>query len=405
MKKHLLILLALILCLNSYSQISFEKGYYINNANQKTECLIKNVDWKNNPTEFEYRLSESSEANKATISSVQEFGVYNISKYIRRTVNIDRSSENINNLSNDRNPIFKKEELFLKVLIEGKSNLYEYNDLNLKRFFYSSQNAKVEQLIFKSYKTPDNSIGKNNRYKQQLWTDLKCPDFKMSKIESVAYNKNDLVKYFTDYSECFNKDLTYFESKQKGHSFNLNIRPRLNSSSLSISNNNFKTINFDNELAFGIGLEAEFILPFNKNKWAIAIEPTYQNYKSEKITDITNMVGGKIIANIDYSSIEIPVSLRHYFFINKNSKIFLNASFVLDFSSNSSVELTRFDGTLYKSLEIKTRNNVALGIGYKQNDKYSLEVRYQTNREILGDDPSWISKYNTLSFILGYTIF
>src|SRR5690606_27529725 len=163
--------------------------------------------------------------------------------------------------------------------------------------------------------------------------------------------------------ECFNKDLTYFESKQKGHSFNLNIRPRLNSSSLSISNNNFKTINFDNELAFGIGLEAEFILPFNKNKWAIAIEPTYQNYKSEKI-----------IANIDYSSIEIPVSLRHYFFINKNSKIFLNASFVLDFSSNSSVELTRFDGTLYKSLEIKTRNNVALGIGYKQNDKYSLEV-------------------------------
>jgi|SRR5690554_314776 len=405
MKKHLLILLALILCLNSYSQISFEKGYYINNANQKTECLIKNVDWKNNPTEFEYRLSESSEANKATISSVQEFGVYNISKYIRRTVNIDRSSENINNLSNDRNPIFKKEELFLKVLIEGKSNLYEYNDLNLKRFFYSSQNAKVEQLIFKSYKTPDNSIGKNNRYKQQLWTDLKCPDFKMSKIESVAYNKNDLVKYFTDYSECFNKDLTYFESKQKGHSFNLNIRSRLNSSSLSISNNNFKTINFDNELAFGIGLEAEFILPFNKNKWAIAIEPTYQNYKSEKITDITNMVGGKIIANIDYSSIEIPVSLRHYFFINKNSKIFLNASFVLDFSSNSSVELTRFDGTLYKSLEIKTRNNVALGIGYKQNDKYSLEVRYQTNREILGDDPSWISKYNTLSFILGYTIF
>src|SRR5690606_33830659 len=159
---------------------------------------------------------------------------------------------------------FKKEELFLKVLIEGKSNLYEYNDLNLKRFFYSSQNAKVEQLIFKSYKTPDNSIGKNNRYKQQLWTDLKCPDFKMSKIESVAYNKNDLVKYFTDYSECFNKDLTYFESKQKGHSFNLNISPRLNSSSLSISNNNFKTINFDNELAFGIGLEAEFILPFNK---------------------------------------------------------------------------------------------------------------------------------------------
>ena len=77
MKKQLLFLLTIILSFNCYSQISFEKGYYINNSYQKTNCLIKNIDWKNNPT--------------------------------------DRSSEIMDDLNNDKNPTFKEEKLFLKV--------------------------------------------------------------------------------------------------------------------------------------------------------------------------------------------------------------------------------------------------------------------------------------------------
>ena len=50
--------------MNCFAQISFEKGYFINNANQKTNCLIKNQDWKDNPTEFEYKLDENSESIK-----------------------------------------------------------------------------------------------------------------------------------------------------------------------------------------------------------------------------------------------------------------------------------------------------------------------------------------------------
>lgn len=126
MKKRILFLLITISTLNSYSQVSFEKGYYIDNTNQKINCLIKNVDWKNNPTEFEYKLAENSEPKKTTIKTIKEFGIDNISKYVRSTVNIDRSSESINNLSNDKNPIFKEEELFLKVLVEGKATLYQY---------------------------------------------------------------------------------------------------------------------------------------------------------------------------------------------------------------------------------------------------------------------------------------
>ena len=145
MKKQLLLFLTVLLSFNSYSQISFEKGYYINNNNQKTNCLIKNIDWKNNPTEFEYKLYENSESKETNIKLIKEFGIDNISKYVRNTVNIDRSRETINNLSNDRNPIFKEEEVFLKVLVEGKANLYQYDDGNLRKYFYNKENSNIEQ--------------------------------------------------------------------------------------------------------------------------------------------------------------------------------------------------------------------------------------------------------------------
>tara|TARA_B110000093_G_scaffold157099_1_gene175191 strand:- start:2535 stop:3758 length:1224 start_codon:yes stop_codon:yes gene_type:complete len=407
MKKRILFLLAAILSLNCYSQISFEKGYYIDNTNQKINCLIKNIDWKNNPTEFEYKLSKNSESKKTTIKTIKEFGIDNISKYIRRTVSIDRSSEDINKLSYDKNLTFKEEELFLKVLVEGKANLYQYVDSNLRRYFYNKENSNIEQLIFKIYKTTENNLGKNNGYRQQLWVDLKCPNFKVNKIQSVDYKENDLVQFFTEYIECHKSKLINFEPKQKRDLFNLTIRPRINSSSLTIQNSvsNSRDTDFENKIGFGFGLEAEFILPFNKNKWAIAIEPTYQSFKFEKTTNVTNVSGGVLIVNVDYSSIEVPVSLRHYFFLNNSSKIFINASYLFGLSSKSSIEFNRNDGSNLNSLEIDLKNNLAMGIGYKQNDRYSLEVRYQTNREVLKNYYFWRSEYKTLSIIFGYSLF
>ncbi|WP_299006956.1 autotransporter outer membrane beta-barrel domain-containing protein [uncultured Tenacibaculum sp.] len=215
------------------------------------------------------------------------------------------------------------------------------------------------------------------------------------------------MRFFTEYSKCHNNELINFEPKQKRDLFNLTIRPRINSSSLTIQNSvsNSRNIDFENKIGFGFGLEAEFILPFNKNKWAITIEPTYQSFKSEKTTNVNNVSGGVLIANVDYSSIEVPVGLRHYFFLNNNSKIFINASYIFDISSKSSIEFTRDDGSNLNSLEIETRNNLAMGIGYKHNNKYSLEARFQTNREILGNYSFWSSNYKTLSIIFGYSFF
>ena len=87
MKKNAaLLLIILAFGINGYSQIIFEKGYLINNSNEKIECLIKNNDWKNNPETFEYKLSENSEPAIADVKSAKEFGIYSIQNTLEVTL-------------------------------------------------------------------------------------------------------------------------------------------------------------------------------------------------------------------------------------------------------------------------------------------------------------------------------
>ncbi len=395
MKNYLFLLIAFSLSSNTYSQILFENGYYVDNSGKKNNCFIKNVDWRNNPTQFEYKLSlkNNGKVHKGNIETVKEFGITNVSKYVRAKVKIDRSSENVNKLSSDRKPIFEEELLFLKVLVGGTANLYQYEDKNLKRYFYNKTTTPIQQLIYKSFLTENDKVGKNNRFKNQLWNDLNCAKLNIKMVEKLAYKKNDLIYYFSKYNECTNTNYVNFEKKQSRDLFHLNIRPGVNLSNLLIDNSLSKNnTNFESNLTFRVGIEAEFIMPFNKNKWALIIEPTYQYFKSEAESAFGN-------TTVNYNSIEIPIGIRHYFFLNDNSKIFINSSFVFDINNSSNIDFDTIE-----SLEINTRNNFAVGLGYKYNNKYSVELRYQTPRNVLGDYIFWNSEYRTFSVIFGYSI-
>jgi hypothetical protein len=409
MKKNAtLILIILALSLKGYSQIIFEKGYLINNSNEKIECLIKNNDWKNNPETFEYKLSENSEPVIADVKSAKEFGIYSISKYIRSTVKIDKSKENLDDLSYDKEPTYVEEILFLKVLVEGKSNLYYYVNGNLQRFYYNTDSSAIEPLVYKKYLVSENVVEENNQFKRQLWADLKCPTIGINKVENLHYKKNSILNFFMEYNKCSNSNYTRYDGKVKKDLVNLTLRAHLNNSSAYIRNTVYTrngTADFGSKSTLGFGIELEYIFPFNKNKWSIFVEPTYQNFKAEIITDDFYVATKKLISNMNYSSIEVPLGIRHYLFLNKNSKLFINASYVFDFNLKSSIEIKRDDNTYYNSLLVNTLNNTSFGIGYKFKDKYSIETRYQTSRTLLSDYLLWDSSYTTASLIFGYSLF
>lgn len=411
MKNKFFFLIAIFFTIHSYAQIEFEEGYIITNQNQQLNCLIKNEDWRSNPTEIYYKLDEDSEVRKAIMHNIKEFGIHKSSRYIKEKVQLDRSNDyNFAKMSESMQPEFKEEEVLLKVIIEGKASLYSYTDERLQRFFYKMNDSEIEPLIYKRYLIVSSSkIGSNQLFKQQLFNDFKCDDFSMRKFENLYYNEPHLSKIFIEYNECKNEDfINYNENKNKSI-LNFTIRPGVDLSNLLVESYFFdlENIQLDHEFSFRLGFEAEFILPFNKNKWGVFIEPTFQTYNSTKHNEDHNVAGNLIIANIKYNSFEFPMGARHYFYLNKNSKLFVNAAFLvhITLTNKSSLHLKRSDMTTYYKLDIESRPSFALGGGYKFNDKFSAELRYLTGREILSYYADWGSNFETISLILGYTLF
>jgi len=53
----------------SFAQMEYEKGYLITNDLQRKNCLIKNEEWKDNPVEFSYKLTDNSAPETGTIKT------------------------------------------------------------------------------------------------------------------------------------------------------------------------------------------------------------------------------------------------------------------------------------------------------------------------------------------------
>ncbi len=400
-KKEFLIFLFLVFACfsNSIAQTKFENGYFIDNSGAKTDCLIKNEDWANNPTVFEYKLSENSEIQKATINTVQEFGVPSTFKYIKYNVEIDRTFEraNLGELSYDPKPNFKSEELFLKVLIEGEASLYMYSGDILRVFFYKKDSAIPLQLFYKRYKKGELEIAENNQYKQTLYLELNCVNPSMKDEEKLSYSRSRLVEYFEKYNTCKNSDYISLSKKKFTGKFNLSVRPRVNFSSFSFTNtvNDVRSADFGDQTNFGLGLEAELILDAYNSAWSIFIEPSYYSFKDEQ--EITSQT-----ASIDFKYLQFASGVRRYFFLDDKSKLFLNAAYVHNFNIGSDID---FEISASQEIDFSARGRIGVGGGYNYNNKVSIEFRTFLGKKDILNSGVYTSELTTSSIILGYTLF
>lgn len=407
MKKQLVVILTLFMSYYSFSQISFDKGYFIDNSGQKTECFIKNMDWKNNPIDFEYKLTETSEKKSIAIKNVSIFEIYDRSKYERHTVSIDVSYQNLIDLKTSEAPKWEVKQLFLKVLVEGKASLYSYVEGNLRKYFFNMNDEKIEQLVYKKYMQTENKVAENITYKKQLWNHLKCDAITSKKIKNTSYNKSKLVKLFVAYNSCDGASYTNLAAQDNNTNFNLSVKPGINFASFKLGSafNPQYNIDFGQNTGLQIGLEAEIVLNFNKNKWALVAEPTYISYKAEKETVSTLTSSGASTTNVivDYSAIEIPIGVRHYFFLNDTSKLFINASYMFNIVMKKDLKAERMN---FLDVKFEPRGNYAFGFGYKYNNRYSVELRYKTTRKMLPPNGFFeLADYKSVALIFGYTIF
>ncbi|MFA0962323.1 hypothetical protein AB9P05_10980 [Roseivirga sp. BDSF3-8] len=393
MKHTLLLFSFLILCTGyAFGQIAFEPGYIIDNNGSRTEVLIKNLEWKNNPTALTYKTSARGEEQEATIDDITEFGVGENTVYRRYDVEIDRSSSVLSNLSDSRAAEFTEERLLLHVLVgDGEATLYGYERGGLERFFYQVGNSVVKQLIYKPFKTSDGRVSYNNRFRQQLLLDMACDNISADRVKELRYNEGPLTRLFVTYNTCKDPGYSNTYATKKRRLLHLWVRPAIHNSGLSITSGRLPDTDFDRETAIGAGLLVEYVLPFNKAKWRVVVEPAYHTYSTKK--EVSEEVVG-----VDYKVIDMSVGVRHYFFLTDEQKVFANAVVGSALDLGSAIETSGAD------VEMKTGAYVALGGGFSHG-RFSGELRYAFSHNVLTNYVYWNSDYNTLSLILGYRLF
>ncbi len=307
MKKTLLLVLIAFISIKSSAQIVFEPGYYINNAEDSIVGFIKNVEWKNNPESFVFKSNEAANEQVLGIDEVQAFGFGKELKYIRADVQIDKSSDNLDQWSTNRLPVFEDERLFLKVLLEGKADLFEYQSDNLTRYFFRVEDQSIEQLVYITYYQADRRFGVNETYKVQLLNNLVCEAITWENLANVRYSAPSLIKVFIRYHNSVNAANQIYQAKKTGSDLSVTFNVGLNNASIYFKNDQTSILqtNFENKKTLRIGLAFDYHLPFNKNKWSIVAEPSFQNFQFEKSYYNINIGGdGTVNSKVDYKSLE-----------------------------------------------------------------------------------------------------
>lgn len=199
--KHLLCAVVIVFFLvPAKGQGTFEKGYFIDADNQKTECYIKIEDWGTHPN-LTYMASWKDAVKSAPLKGIKEFAISNYIKMVKVKVSIDISGDEGHLLSYQQEPEWITEDLFLKILVEGKVILYAYEAEGLKRYFFNAAPDSIEQLVFKKYKTAE-GVQTNNSFQATLLDRVNCIDSTTAYFKKLRYNKADLIKHFVNINKC-----------------------------------------------------------------------------------------------------------------------------------------------------------------------------------------------------------
>lgn len=402
MKFKLIFAITLLSGISVIAQTDYESGYIIKTNGQRVDCLIKNEDWKGSPNTFNYKLEENGEVKIGNITNIKEFGSGENFKYIVKTLLVEQSSNNVGKLTEDRNPILKEETLFLKLLVEGDASLYFTVKDNNNRFFYKMKEGEIEQLIYKRYTTFNKRIAENNRFKQQLVTDLVCSTLQNESFDKLEYKQTKLITLFEKYNACQNSEAIVYEKKDFKYGFNLSIRPGVTFGSAYIHKVGDEKLNFESKTGFRIGLEAEYIFPFNNGKWSLFIEPTYRTYTADKEMSINEgfpTMQNTTVVTIEYNSIELPIGGRYYIFLNEDSAFFINAALLIDISTLDS-SISSSNESSY-DLNFHSDATTAFGAGFKFKNKYSIEARYHSSRNLI-NYMNAKAPFKSFSLIAGY---
>ncbi|WP_396589557.1 hypothetical protein [Allomuricauda sp. R78024] len=416
MKNLFTLLFSLVISISASSQGDFEPGYFIDDNDNKLECLIQNEKWFFSPEEVFYKLNENSEVKSFTIEQCTAFGIGKEISFRAINTEIPITQSKINNKDDVPEPRLVKKRQFARVLLQGKVPLYQIVNGEETVFLTKNSDGQIESLLYKEYL--DNSlIKKNNLFKRQLLKNYNCE--KPLDIQSLKYERKSVLSYFVKLNECLGDfDYKIYDAEPRQKFFSL-VRFKI-LAGLQHTDYEAKsftqTFDFDNEISVKVGIEVEaFIGDLKKQKTSIFLNLQYSNIQN--MLNLPPTEFNETTLKLSLNALETSVGLRHYFNITDKNSIFLDAGFLVNFYLDATLDQESiFNGIIARPPEtnkfapISRSNDVvpSLGIGYSYNKRAYLRFNYLIGQNLVDGDVQGASvqrdNLSQISLSLGYTL-
>lgn len=399
----------LFFCLTStavFSQKNDVPGYILDVKGDTVKGYIDYRNWLCNPKEIKFKLSLDGVYQTHTPLTIKGFGT-NDDRYESAIIDIETSSDNLNNLDINNYLKLQKDTAFLQIIVDGRQRLY-LNKTYYKYNFYIKADTTINLLIYKKfYNEEKQGIDEFNKYKGQLAYYFKdCPRLS-NKIEHLKYEYSDLKDIFSSYLECTNSNKT-FKNKDIHNNYEFGFIGGLTITEFKTKNN---LIKFSNSKNITGGFFINIIFPRNFSKYSLYNDLKIVSYSVESNASKLGFFEKEKHYKLALSYVKLQTMIKAKYPLRYFS-VYINAGmshgFVTKESNNSLTIKTEYQPTIINSKKTNAFNirkyeqGLVLGTGINYNN-YAIEFRYE-----IGNGISYAEQVktftNNFNFLFSYKL-
>ncbi len=406
MKQHLtsfgLSMLFILLSYSLHGQKYYEKGQITFKDGTTKEGLIDKQKWRKSPSTVTFLDEIKDETSEYTTDDLRSFQV-NGTKFETGNIEIlDTESKEL-----------KKMDVFLRLIHEGKLDLYHAALQGDYPHFYFKRNGVFELLHNNEYYAQFN-IKQRGSLKEQLVDILdECTNFKQN-IEEPIYDENYLSDLMKSYQTCDMNDNSEFIYDVPSISYSLFLGGVRTSLDFVSETSNFYLVQTEFIPSITAIFGGTIDLPITNDRafhsFNVDLLFTYSNFYGDLRIEGLGTTYTTNITEIDVSYLKLAPKYRFTFRNQPTTKVFANFGFSLaaNLGFDSYRKRTNVVGEAMNSTEGIVTNEPNLidmgllgGIGYGKNTM-GIEYRFEISTGFL-QTISYSSQVKRHYFILSYT--
>lgn len=370
---------------------NWQPGYVLSIEGDTLKGLLDYQDWKRNPKSISFK-SKVGEEKRYAADQIDQFYVKTANElYFGRIVRTDQSSlrsSDVINLLNQN--IYKTDTVFLKVLVKGEKNLFQFDD-GKRVHFLIGENGNIRELEIKKQRVSQNSgyaVLTINMYREQLRSVMSDCTPKNVDINRLMYGTKSFIKVFLAYHECKSSHVEYINQSNDAFKFVFGITGGAQSTNVKVSSSEgFPTlVSDDYSTSYGpiAGLTCDIIIPKSRGAWSIANSLIYSNYSTSEVTVLPSGLNTYTSdININFSHVKLTNLFRFKFVSNHKFSPFINLGISNSFALKSefySIRETSGFLNMTERIDYDTRNHeqgliVGGGVVF---GNWTTEIQYES---------------------------